>query len=361
MNVPLSALSFDALNDRWVRLIGIPVAVLPFVLLTIAAYGYNGRLVVLTIVWGLVSTTLLWHLLLWWVVKIRMEYPGRPNTGKRIWKTFGGYSLFTVVDQLFETRTLYLLDPSGRIPEPIFPDDYLLPIAMALFFVVVVGSYYEGSYNLRQYRQAVERAEAVKKNQLLSELARLKNQVNPHFLFNSLNSLSALISEDRRRASAFLDELASVYRYMLQASQRPLVPLTDELAFLDAYRYLLNERYGRTLCWQIEAKAAAYDLLLPPLTLQILVDNALRYNSLLQSAPLTITIRSLAGNRLEVSNLLQRKSVQVATQGGGLGQLAAQFSALGLPSLYIFDNGQTFSVTLPLSTQRSTEINVLAS
>ncbi|MVM41264.1 hypothetical protein GO730_32270 [Spirosoma sp. HMF3257] len=318
MNVPLSALSFNALHDRWVRLIGIPVAVLPFVLLTIAAYGYDGRLVALTIVWGLVSTTLLWHLLLWWVVRVRMEYPGRLNTGKRIWKTFGGYSLFTVFDQIVETRLLYQFDPSGRIPEPAFPDDYLLPIAMALFFVVVVGSYYEGSYNLSQYRQAVERAEAVKKNQLLAELTSLKNQVNPHFLFNSLNSLSALISEDRRRASAFLDELASVYRYMLQASQRPLVSLTDELAFLDAYRYLLQERYGSTLCWQIERNLAASDLLLPPLTLQVLVDNALRHNSLLPGKPLIITIRHLASNRLEVSNSLQRKSVQVATQAGDL-------------------------------------------
>lgn len=361
MNVPLSALSFDALNDRWVRLIGIPVAVLPFVLLTIAAYGYDERLLALTVVWGLISTTLLWHLLLWWVVKVRQEYPGRPNTRKRIWKTFGGYSLFTIFDQLVETRLLYQLDPSGRIPKPVFPDDYLLPVSMALFFVVVVGSYYEGSYNLRQYRQAVEKAEAVKKNQLLNELIQLKNQVNPHFLFNSLNSLSALIGEDRRRASVFLDELASVYRYMLQAGQRSLIPLADELAFLDAYRYLLNERYGSALCWKIETNPALSDLLLPPLTLQILVDNALRYNSLLAHKPLTITIRHLANNRLEVSNLLQRKAVQVTTQSGGLGQLAAQFSALGLPSLYIFDNDQLFSVTLPLTTQSPIELNRLAS
>lgn len=361
MNVPLSALSFDALNDRWIRLIGIPVAVLPFVLLTIAAYGYNEQLFVLTVVWGLISTTLLWHLLLWWVIKVRQDYPGRPNTRKRIWKTFGGYSLFTVFDQLMETWTMYKLDPSGLIPKPIFPDDYLLPVAMALFFVVVVGSYYEGSYNLRQYRQAVEKAEAVKKNRLLNELAQLKNQVNPHFLFNSLNSLSALITEDRRRASAFLDELASVYRYMLQAGQRSLVSVADELAFLEAYRYLLNERYGTALCWHIETNPAASVLLLPPLTLQILVDNAIRYNSLSPTNPLTITVRYLAGNRLEISNLLQRKSVQVATQSGGLGQLAAQFSALGLPSLYIFDNDRLFSVTLPLTAQHPAELNLLAS
>ncbi|GAB4041493.1 sensor histidine kinase [Spirosoma gilvum] len=360
MKVPLSALSFDALHDRWLRLIGIPLAVVPFVALTIAAYGYNTQLVLLMSVWGLISTSVLWHLLLWWVIRVRMEYPGRENTRKRIVKTFGGYSLFTILDQCFETRVLYQLDPTGLLPEPAFPVDYLVPIAMALFFVVVVGSYYEGSYNLSQYRKAVERTEAVKKKRLENELARLKSRVNPHFLFNSLNSLSALINEDRQRAGAFLDELSSVYRYMLQASQRSLVPLREELAFLEAYRYLLNERYGSALRWQLRLNDVSNEWMLPPLTLQILVDNAIKYNRLLPDEPLTITIQYLDDNRLEVLNTVQQKGIQVKTQPGGLSQLIAQYGALGLPPVQVSDNGKTFRVSLQMTSQNQNETNPIA-
>lgn len=357
MKVPLSALSFDALHDRWLRLIGIPLAVVPFVGLTIVAYGYNPQLVLLMSIWGLISTSILWHLLLWWVIRVRMEYPGRENTRRRIIKTFGGYSLFTILDQFMETRVLYQLDPTGLIPEPVFPIDYLIPVAMALFFAIVVGSYYEGAYNLSQYRKAVERTEAVKKKRLENELARLKSRVNPHFLFNSLNSLSALINEDRHRAGVFLDELSSVYRYMLQAGQRTLAPLRDELAFLDAYRYLLNERYGTALHWQMELGDLAGDWLLPPLTLQILVDNAIKYNRLLPEEPLTITIRYQGGNRLDVLNTVQQKGIQVKTQPGGLNQLVTQYSALGLPPIQISDNGKTFRVSLPMASQNQHEPN----
>ncbi|WP_080054792.1 sensor histidine kinase [Spirosoma aerolatum] len=357
MKVPLSALSFDALHDRWLRLIGIPVAVVPFVALTVAAYGYNTQLVLLISIWGLISTAILWHLLLWWVIRVRMEYPGRENTRKRIIKTFGGYSIFTILDQCMETRVLYQLDPTGLIPEPVFPVDYLIPISMALFFMVVVGSYYEGAYNLNQYRQAVARTEAVKKKRLENELARLKSRVNPHFLFNSLNSLSALINEDRQRAGAFLDELSSVYRYMLQAGQRSVVSLREELAFLDAYRYLLNERYGSALQWEIELGDIVGEWLLPPLTLQILIDNAIKYNRLLPEEPLTIAIRYKSENRLDVLNTVQPKGIQVKTQPGGLSQLIAQYSALGLPPIQISDNGMTFRVSLPMASQNQHDPN----
>ncbi|HEX9958669.1 MAG TPA: histidine kinase [Fibrella sp.] len=176
----------------------------------------------------------------------------------------------------------------------------------------------------------------------------LQAQVNPHFLFNSLNSLSALIDDDTRQAGIFLDELSSVYRYLLRANDQILTPLATELAFIQSYCHLLQTRYGNAfrVVYQVEPPMLTSQL--PPLTLQLLVENAVKHNIVLPDQPLTIAIVTDEHNRLLVSNNIQRKTVRVASTGIGLANILSKYQMLNQTLPTITEETGEFRVTLPL-------------
>ncbi|WP_420147624.1 histidine kinase [Spirosoma sp.] len=176
----------------------------------------------------------------------------------------------------------------------------------------------------------------------------LQAQVNPHFLFNSLNSLSALIDDDAQQAGVFLDELSSVYRYLLRANAQSLTPLSDELAFIRSYCHLLQTRHGEALrvVWQVAP--SFLNCQLPPLTLQLLVENAVKHNVILASRPLTISITTNDRGQLQVRNNVQRKIMRVASNGVGLANIWSKYQILNQPVPTLSEDNEQFVVTLPL-------------
>ncbi|WP_460667225.1 sensor histidine kinase [Larkinella knui] len=338
----------EPINDRWLQIIGIPLAVIPFVVFYLEEYGYDWRLFAQTFSWGLVSTAIIWQLLRWWVMKVRAWYAGREQFRQRVLTTFLGYALFTIPFQPVETWVVSHLDLTGLITPAEFPRVYLIHIGMALLFAFLVGAIYESMYYLQKNREAITEAEALKKATLQSQYDNLKNQVNPHFLFNSLNSLSSLITEDKKQAGAFLDELASVYRYLLQEGDRELTPLRSEVEFIRSYLFLIQTRFGSAISFTIDVNERFLDDMLPPLTLQTLVENAIRYNMILPEKPLLLTIRTVDSGQLLVTNPIQLKPLRVTAIPIGLGTLTDRFRRLGLPALEINDDGKEFRVLVPL-------------
>ncbi len=175
----------------------------------------------------------------------------------------------------------------------------------------------------------------------------LQAQVNPHFLFNSLNSLSALIDDDPQRAGVFLDELSSVYRYLLRANTNALTPLATELAFIQSYCHLLKTRHGDALNVLYQVDPPLLNWHLPPLTLQLLVENAVKHNIALPEKPLTISINT-SSDRLVVRNNLQRKRMRVASNGVGLANIWSKYQMLNQPVPTISEDNGQFEITLPL-------------
>jgi hypothetical protein len=344
-------------NDKWLRWIVIPLAVLLANLLFLKEGYYNLRLYVGWSLVGIGYASLMWHVTLQWLMYIRRRYSDIKQTRKRVFVTFGGYLLITASMQ---AMIVWLSGATGLSSIPATGEVYGKFIAVSLVWVLIVGTIYEVIYYLQKYREALQEAEALKKVGLQQQYDRLKNQVNPHFLFNSLNSLSALIAEDRTRACAFLDELSSVYRYLLQAGQRPIVTLCDEMTFFTAYRYLLDTRFGTTIHWDIRVDDQFSDRWLPPLTIQTLIENALRHNLLLPEQPLTIRILTTNDGNLEISNGIQRKKLTVSTQPGGLSMLATRFETLGLPRPIIEDDSHRFTVQIPLVRTSQTQENFVA-
>jgi sensor histidine kinase YesM len=294
---------------------------------------------------------LIWELTVGWVLYVRNLYSHINQTRQRVLTTIAGYVSLTVLLQL---GFIGLLDFADFDVIAVTKRTYIINVATGLVFTVLIGSAYEAIYYLRKYGEAVQESEAVKKEGLQSQYDSLKNQVNPHFLFNSLNCLSALISEDKQRAGLFLDELSSVYRYLLQAGQKPLVTLSEEVNFLNSYRYLLDTRFGDVLRWKLDLNEYFSDHLLPSLTLQILIENALRHNQLLADQPLTFYIQTNVNGELVVRNTIKRKRTSVVPSQGRLVKLAANFELLGFPQPIIEDDERYFTVRIALFQREQT-------
>ncbi|WP_420149695.1 sensor histidine kinase [Spirosoma sp.] len=332
-------------NDRWFRWISIPLLVLLANLFYLVEYEYDYRRYLGWALLGMAYVALMWEAVIWWLMFVRQRYARIQQTRLRVLVTFAGYLVLTTI---FQMVFVWLTDVTNIALIPVNRQVYIVYLITGFICTLLVGSIYEVIYYLQKYREAVQETESVKKAGLQSQYDSLKNQVNPHFLFNSLTSLSALISEDRQKAGLFLDELASVYRYLLQAGQHPLVALGDEVAFLTSYRYLLDARFGGALRWDVAIDDRFINRLLPPLTLQNLLENAHRHNSLLPDSPLQLSIRTTHDGYLEVGNSIQRKKAAVFNRQGGLIQLAAHFDVLDLPPPVIRDDGHWFIIRLPL-------------
>ena len=176
----------------------------------------------------------------------------------------------------------------------------------------------------------------------------LKNQVSPHFLFNSLSSLRTLINESPEVAQEYLDHLSTVLRYTLQANENRLVSLSDELQFVESYFFLIKLRFTKniSLVQSISHELLGYKV--PPLALQILLENAVRHNEISKRNPLEISISTTPTKTLVVSNTINKKFAPEPGAGVGLANLSNQYRILGDRDISIRKEDQKFIVEIPL-------------
>lgn len=276
---------------------------------------------------------------------ITNRYPEISQTTKRMALEFPVFFILTLVTE-FSAFYLYQTIP--------FFNFYPTRSTQITIFWIGLGSniislcMYELYYTLNKWRENSLQAEAYKREALLNQLDVLKNQVNPHFLFNSLNSLSSLISEEPQQAEQFVDELAKVYRYLLQTNEGNLTTLDKELLFIESYYYLLKTRHQQGVQLTIDVTPDFHAQLLPPLTLQLLVENAVKHNRVQANQPLQITIDTTPEGWLRVQNNLQPKSIRMASNQVGLSNITAKYRLLDQPEPIITDTDGHFTVSLPL-------------
>jgi two-component system LytT family sensor kinase len=204
----------------------------------------------------------------------------------------------------------------------------------------------EGVSRFEKYKATLKETEQLKKEYRKSQLMGLKSQVNPHFLFNSLNTLSSLIYEDEEKAEQFLDELSKVYRYLLRNDDEQLVTLETELAFANSYHFLLKARYGEGFHFVIDVPPSKRTLLLPPLTLQMILENIFNCNRINKSTPLLINI-NYVNNCLEIRNSIQPKLGKYDNELG-LENLTNKFWLLFQKSIAIETANNARVISLPL-------------
>jgi LytS/YehU family sensor histidine kinase len=219
-----------------------------------------------------------------------------------------------------------------------------LAIVMSVAFVTYV---YEAVYLIRQRERDLLTAERLDRARLAAELHALKSQVDPHFLYNALNSLACLIPQDPRRAVAFAERLGEVYLYLLSNRERDLVPLDEELSFAEGYVDLLRLRFGDAVRLRREGEAEGAAFLIPPVSLQVLLENAVKHNAVKAEAPLEIRLAQ-GEDRIEVSNRRGPRTVLPASPGLGLRNLDDRCRRTVGRGLEVRDDGETFTVVLPL-------------
>jgi two-component system LytT family sensor kinase len=235
-------------------------------------------------------------------------------------------------------------------------------LRIALFagfgLTMVATSMWEADYTTRQWKDSLAEKEKLEQLTIQQEFETLKSQVNPHFLFNCFNTLSSLIAEDRKQAEVFLDELSKVYRYLLRNNENELSSLQREIQFIESYYRLLRTRHGEAVQLKIETDKKYDHYLLPSLSLQMLVENAVKHNVLSKNKPLLIDIFTTAGNKLVVSNNLQARTVKGPSNGIGLDNIKAKYGLLNHNGFQVLQDSKTFSVVLPLIWSKVTDLQL---
>jgi hypothetical protein len=224
-----------------------------------------------------------------------------------------------------------------------FVKDVLYTTVIVTF---VISAFMHGKAFLENWRKAALDAEISKKESAVARYEALKSQVNPHFLFNSLNALTNLVYEDRDKAVKFIKQLSEVYRYVLDTREKETVTLHEELRFTKSYLYLQEIRFGNNLKVELELDNASGNV--APLALQLLLENAIKHNIVSQESPLLVQM-SVQDGFIWVENKLQRKtSPGENSPGMGLDNIRSRYKFLSNKEVIVKESEGKFSVGLPV-------------
>lgn len=244
--------------------------------------------------------------------------------------------------------TLFYLEFIVHCPVSLVYDELKLIVFIAVIIFLLVDIVYIGAYFFRQWEQMTMEAEKLKQQNLISQYEALKNQVNPHFLFNSLNALTTLIAEDQNLAIEFVQRISNVYRYVLQNKDKELIKLTEEIQFIKAFLFLQKIRFGDNLNVNFAIPDCIDSYLIAPLTLQMLVENAIKHNIISREKPLYISIAFDCDSQLIVKNNIQKKNSPNGSIGIGLKNISERYRLLMNKVVTIAEINNEFVVSVPL-------------
>jgi sensor histidine kinase YesM len=227
------------------------------------------------------------------------------------------------------------------------PSNYLASIIITFFVTLSIHaiSFYK-AYNDNKVKE-----QKIIAGTANAKFESLKNQIDPHFLFNSLNVLSSLIEENPENAQRFTTSLSKIYRYVLEQKDKELVSVDEELAFAKTYMNLLKMRFENSLFYEMPTTAISAEAKVVPLSLQLLLENTVKHNVVSEQRPLHIRIY-VEGDYLAVQNDYQKKEVLQERQGVGLQNIVNRYGIITNRKVLIAQNEQTFTVKIPILTKQ---------
>jgi two-component system, LytTR family, sensor kinase len=344
MSKSRETLSFD---DRWLMLIGIPAASF---LVSALMFGdlfehnifYNlSRCTLVSIIY----TTIFWLSFRQIFIVLRRRYPEVKDSAKRI------------VLQTISVLIAYFFIKAFM---DIFLEDYMhlwlgldephgvAKVFASLTLTFLIIAIYESIFFYSSLQKSIVEKEQLERENIQSQLEGLKNQVNPHFLFNSLNTLTYLIPEDQDLAVRFVQQLSKVYRYILEIRDRKLICLSEELAFLKSYVFLLKERFSSNFEVEINIPEEHLSKKVVPLSLQILMENAIKHNIISALKPLKVEVFVEKNLKLIVKNNLQKKNQVMNSTKVGLQNIKNRYSFFSDQKVEVFATADSFVVSIPL-------------
>jgi two-component system, LytTR family, sensor kinase len=331
-------------NDFYFRLIGTPLVgfLIPpiFFHYSIENTWFFWR----TVCFSTFYTTIYWIVCRAVFIKINARFPDLKDNKKRLGLIL--ITCFTIIIGLCNFIHL-VIEPHFHLERMDVPPLLQINAASFVSFIAIAGMYESMRYSQLLRQTLIEKEQLAKAN-LQSQLEGLRNQVNPHFLFNSLNTLTHLIAENPDNAVRFVQKMSKVYRYILEMRDSSTTPLSTELEFLKAYIFLLKERFGDNFQAKINKNTEGVsNVEIVPLSLQIIFENAIKHNVISAEKPLLIEV-FIENNHLIVRNNLQRKNqVQIGT-GTGLENIKDRYALVSDKKMEVIVTPQYFTVVLPL-------------
>lgn len=331
-------------SDKWMRIIGIPVIALicPPVFFGDTYNDWPGY-------WQSAAVSFLFTLCVWEgsrqiFIRVTLRFPRVQDNRKRLlWLITLSVLYIMLSCPVVGLAADYLFPHGHGVKEPTFVQKY----GSAMILLLMVGAIYESRRLFTLWKDTLLEKEQLERAHLASQLEGLRNQVNPHFLFNSLNTLIFLIPEDSEKAVRFVQQLSKVYRYVLESRDAKLISLREELKFLYSYIYLLHERFGENLQINIRDLDERQNTAIVPLTLQLLFENAIKHNVISTEKPLHIEVFAENGH-LVVRNNFQRKNQVMDSTGVGLQNIKDRYRMLIERDVEVIVSQQYFTVALPM-------------
>lgn len=297
-------------------------------------------LIITSSVWGGNRMIMIWS---------RTRYPLFGENKKRL----RFQSAFMILYTLIATNVLgYLLKgycdfEKGNLPDRTLGDVLINSNSASFFCTLTVVAIYESIYYMDQLRFSVEEKELLKRESLMAQLNALKTQVNPHFLFNNLNTLCSIIPENPKQAVDFVQQLSKVYRHILEVKDEKSIPLKDEMAVLEAYAFLLKTRFGDNLEIVMQVDESLMEAKIVPLSLQLLMENAIKHNIVSQDKPLKIVVK-VENDYLVITNNLQKKNQIIESTGIGLTNIRNRYKLITDKNITVSETLVDFTVSIPL-------------
>lgn len=233
------------------------------------------------------------------------------------------------------------------------PDNYMYRRILGGFVFSLIIYFIDYSVSLFEERERIllENERLLREN-LQAKFETLRQQVNPHFLFNSLSTLKTMMNRNVEEAEEYLLRLSEVFRYSLQINNQEKVLLSEELTVLEAYFFMLKSRFGDNISFDIRIDERHKNLFVPPFTLQIVAENCIKHNIVSSEKPLWIKIDSKTDNRIKISNNLQPKISVEGSSKVGLANIEKRYKYLSGQHIEIEKNTETFDVVIPLISEK---------
>lgn len=298
----------------------------------------------LTAGWITITLFLIWFLNRLLTKKLDKRLPWLRFGNKRFyWQLFMGIVLSLLVINLN-----YFILKLGLTQDPPDQSQIISMNVLGLLILLPVISINFGIQFLSNWKNAQLKAEEFQKETIKAELTTLKNHLDPHFLFNNLNILSSLITLDPDLSQTYLEKFAEVYRSILQSSKEELITLNDELKFIASYLYLLDIRFEDTIQTFIDIESDDHTKYLPPLTLQMLIENAIKHNVITEIRPLKIYISSQNGFVTVKNNLQEKKIESRNSSKSGINNIKKRYAYFTDKEVEVFKNPESFIIKIPL-------------
>lgn len=281
--------------------------------------------------------------------------------GRLVWKKLQKYRLFlglvgSIIISLttyFLIRIMHRVTINGTPFNEFIATEELHYYFIALLITLVIALFFHALYFYKTLQENRVKEQKVIAGTASAKFESLKNQIDPHFLFNSLNVLTSLIEENPDNAQRFTTSLSKVYRYVLEQKDKELVSVEEELAFAKTYMELLTMRFENSLFYDVPQNLENPEAKVVPLSLQLLLENAIKHNAVSEGKPLHIKIFE-EGNNLVIENNLQKKEVLQNRRGVGLQNIINRYHLVTNRKVIVDENQTTFQVKIPVLTQRIT-------